>query len=107
MLAHQVCPHRRPPRGNIDDAGRRSDRAQVHGLAGRADRRDCTGCLAAARAVRPGVVSCRGARQVGSVGNIVGALITWESVFTDPFQGPGWTCRPAPGHRVARGLQTT
>lgn len=41
---------------------------------------------AAARPSDPGVVSYAVLGK-GSVGNIVGAPMTWESVFTDPFQG--------------------
>lgn len=41
---------------------------------------------AAARPSDPGVVSYAVLGK-GSVGNIVGAPMTWESVFTEPFQG--------------------
>ena len=41
---------------------------------------------AAARPSDPGVVSYAVLGK-GSVGNIVGAPMTWESVSTDPFQG--------------------
>ena len=48
---------------------------------------------AAARPSDPGVVSYAVLGK-GSVGNIVGAPMTWESVFTDPFQG-FWVDLPA------------
>lgn len=48
---------------------------------------------AAARPSDPGVVSYAVLGK-GSVGNIVGAPMTWESVFTDPFQAY-WVDLPA------------